>query len=317
MWWGTQQLAAASSGELPWLWRGFLYPGAVTLLTSQWKTGKTTLISVLLSRLSTGGQLAGFPVSRGQAVVVSEESLDLWAGRARRLPFGNDIGVICRPFPGRPSPAEWSQFVDGLVALSHERPLSLVAIDTLASFYPGNTENNAAVMLEALMPLQRLTARGLSVLISHHPSKDDPPIGRAARGSGALSGFVDILLELRCLPNAALDARRRRLYAFSRYPATPRQLLIEWTADGTDYRNLGTIERHEFNTQWPTIQAILHQAPDKLSRAQIRAQWPTPSLPGKTALYQWLTTAVDLGLAHRDGKGRRCQPFRYWLPERG
>jgi hypothetical protein len=30
-------------------------PGKVTLLTSQWKAGKTTLLSVLLARLKQGG----------------------------------------------------------------------------------------------------------------------------------------------------------------------------------------------------------------------------------------------------------------------
>src|SRR5450755_3582489 len=33
-----------------WLWQGYLRPGAVTLLTSLWKSGKSTLLSVLLSR---------------------------------------------------------------------------------------------------------------------------------------------------------------------------------------------------------------------------------------------------------------------------
>jgi hypothetical protein len=78
--------------------------------------------------------------------------------------------------------------------------------------------------------LQGLTARRVSVLILHHPRKGDPPLGQAARGSGALSGYADILLEMRRVPNAADDDRRRRLYGFSRFPETPRQLVIEWSA---------------------------------------------------------------------------------------
>ncbi len=35
-----------------WLWDGFLAGGNVTLLTGLWKAAKTTLLSVLLSRLS-------------------------------------------------------------------------------------------------------------------------------------------------------------------------------------------------------------------------------------------------------------------------
>jgi hypothetical protein len=52
-------------------------------------------------------------------------------------------------------------------------------------------------MLEFLLPLQRLTALGLSVLLLHHPSKAATATGLAARGSGALSGFADILIEMK------------------------------------------------------------------------------------------------------------------------
>src|SRR4029079_12985905 len=53
-----------------WVWHGDLAAGAVTLLTSRWKTGKTTLLSVLLARMREGGELAGSAVSAGRAVVV-------------------------------------------------------------------------------------------------------------------------------------------------------------------------------------------------------------------------------------------------------
>src|SRR5438874_915509 len=56
-----------------WLWQGFLTAGAITLLTSQWKAGKTTLLAVLLSKMKTGGRLAGLKVAAGRAVVLTEE----------------------------------------------------------------------------------------------------------------------------------------------------------------------------------------------------------------------------------------------------
>src|SRR5258708_6780808 len=68
-----------------WLWQGFLAAGNVTLLVGQWKAGKTTLLSVLLARLGTGGTLAGLTIRPGRAVVISEEADDLWAERFERL----------------------------------------------------------------------------------------------------------------------------------------------------------------------------------------------------------------------------------------
>src|SRR5262249_58805029 len=64
-------LSRAADAALSWLWRGYLAPGNVTLLTGQWKCGKTTLLAALLSRLGTGGELAGLPLAAGKAVLVT------------------------------------------------------------------------------------------------------------------------------------------------------------------------------------------------------------------------------------------------------
>jgi hypothetical protein len=314
--WGSAALRAAVSPANAWLWHGILAPGAVTLLTSQWKAGKTTLASVLLARLKTGGQLAGLPVAAGKAIVVSEEGHEHWLRRHQQLDFGDHVGWYCRPFRGKPSPAEWSAFIDGLAELHDRLQCSLVLIDSLAGLLPGRNENNAGAMLDALLPLQRLTARRLSVLILHHPSKGDPPLGQAARGSGALSGYADILLEMRLCPNAADDERRRRLYAFSRFPETPRHLVIEWSADGTDYLARGTFQEEEFARHWQVVRAALAVAPLKWTRTDHLQNWPEEQPPDKLTLIRWLEKAVELGLLRKDGRGRRTHPFRYWLPER-
>jgi hypothetical protein len=72
--WGRDALTAAAPSGTSWLWHGYLAAGAVTLLTSQWKAGKTTLASILLSRMKNGGELAGLPVAPGRAMVLSEEA---------------------------------------------------------------------------------------------------------------------------------------------------------------------------------------------------------------------------------------------------
>ncbi|MGH7227380.1 MAG: AAA family ATPase, partial [Gemmataceae bacterium] len=166
--WGLASLRTdASENQLRWLWQGYLIPGAVTLLTSQWKTGKTTLLSVLLSRMKTGGVLAGLAVTAGRAIVLSEESSEQWLLRGRRLDLENHVGWYCRPFRGRPSPQQWQMFLDRVAEEAAERGVSLVVVDPLAAFFPGKSENDAAIMLDALAPLQRLAARGLSVLVLH------------------------------------------------------------------------------------------------------------------------------------------------------
>ncbi|MCI0353408.1 MAG: hypothetical protein L0Z53_28650 [Acidobacteriales bacterium] len=49
------------------------------------------------------------------------------------------------------------------------------------------------------------------MFLSRHPSKGEPALGQAARGSGALLASVDIFLEMRH-PGGNPFTRRRKLY---------------------------------------------------------------------------------------------------------
>jgi hypothetical protein len=53
-----------------WIWDGFIAPGNLTLLTSQWKAGKTTLLSVLLGLRVDGGALGDRAARRGRTRVL-------------------------------------------------------------------------------------------------------------------------------------------------------------------------------------------------------------------------------------------------------
>ena len=87
--------------RVKWLWNGVLAEGAVTLLSAPEKTGKTTLLSLLLDRRRAGGQLLGRAVWPGKTLVCTEESDRLWSLRQPPLDFGPDVrGKIRKPFTG-------------------------------------------------------------------------------------------------------------------------------------------------------------------------------------------------------------------------
>jgi AAA domain len=298
---------------IDWLWHGYLAAGNLTLLTSLWKAGKTTLVSALLARLGQGGTLAGLPVQPARAVVVSEESLEHWRMRNSDLNFGSNIGFLCRPFRGRPTTEDWLALIDHLAKPHDER--RLVVIDPLASFLPARTENDAGTMLEALLPLQRLTKLGISVLVLHHPRKGESAPGRAARGSGALSGHMDILIEMDWFGQPHEDDRRRKLSAFSRHPQTVRRLVIERTPDGKDYTSLGDFSELDHNAGWPVLLGMLEDTNRKITKQGIREQWPADyACPSDVTLWRWLERAVSEGHVRRSGSGRGREPFVYWLP---
>jgi hypothetical protein len=309
--------AELRSEEAPrdWLWRGYLLPGAVTLLTSLWKSGKTTLLSVLLSRLKAGGELAGLPVRAGRAVVVSEESPELWWQRGRNLTLDGHVQWLCRPFRGKPTVEQWQNLL-GQVGRMHDRePVDLLAIDPLANLAPLRTENDSVEMLRAVAPLQRLTGRGVSVLLCHHPRKGAVRAGQAARGSGALPACADVVVEMHAVGGRDAQDRRRRLRAYSRYPATPASWAIEWTADGTDYRALGPSGEADFEHGWAVVKAVLEKAEGPMTRRAILRAWPdSASAPGPMTLWRWLGRAVAEKNVVQEGRGTRKDPYLYALP---
>ena len=54
----------------------------------------------------------------------------------------------------------------------------------------------------------------------------------------------------------------------------------------------------------------------KLTRQQILDEWHADlPVPSTKTLWRWLDRAVELGLVHCSGSGRRNDPFLYWLPQ--
>jgi hypothetical protein len=294
---------------VPWLWHGLLAPGKMTLLTSLWKSGKTTLLAHLLARRRHGGDFLGLAVAPGHSLIISEEPRDLWPQRARRHHLGDEVGVLTRPFTGRPSLADFDQLCAQIIELKKQRNVDLVVFDSLAYFLPAREENSAGVMVGALAPFVGLAEAGLAVWLLHHPSKGEPALGQAARGSGALLASVDIVLEMR-QPGGDPFTRRRKLFGWSRYEETPRQMLIELSADGSRYERL-THTGDDFTDQWDTVRFVLADAAP-LTLQEIRAGWPPgQGRPPYKTLWRWLDRAVELGLACRTGEGTKSEPYRY------
>jgi len=305
---GTKLLAAN------WLWHGYLAPGDVTLLTSMWKTGKTTLLAGLLQQLGTGEPFVGCKTSRGRAWIVSEESLEQWRERNHILPLGGHVQLLARPFRGRPTSDEWNRLIDQATEARVRGELDLFIVDPLASFLPGRCESDASTLLEALQPLHQLTSAGAAVLLLHHPRKKASEAGSSARGSGALLGFVDVSLELTRYSKLKTDANRRLILAQSRRPETPVRLSYEWNATTGEFRIVGDPRERQFEENWQTLLSILKMRTAAITHKEIRQNWPSDmERPSESALYDWLNHAHMLKRIRRDGQGTRSNPWGYRL----
>ncbi len=111
--------------------------------------------------------------------------------------------------------------------------------------------------------------------------------------------------------------RQRRFLALSRYAETTRRLLLELNAEGSDYLPVPDALEEDFQACWELLRLVLDDAPQKLTRQDILAEWPPDfAKPHPTKLWRWLDGAVQRGLMACEGAGRKADPFRYWLPER-
>jgi hypothetical protein len=314
-------ISFGSRGQTPprdnWLWYGYFAGGELTLLTSLWKSGKTTLLSVLLSRMKDSGELLGMQVRPTRALVLSEESQSLWHMRHQRLALGDNVQVMCQPFAGKkPTDAEWRAMLERCGDVLGPNGRRLLVVDTVTTLMPAGVETNADCMVRALAPLRCLADQGLAIGILHHPHKGKVRAGKWSRGTGSLPSSVDIALEMHPYAADDISDRRRVLLGMSRHEETPRRLVFEWNADAHDYRVLPDTLDPEFDRGWSAIRRVLVDFEDPQPAAMILRNWPADSPPpSRATLHRWLARAVEHQWLACETSERRNAPYQYWLAD--
>lgn len=300
--------------QVDWIWHGYIARAFITLLIGLWKAGKSTLLAHLIKAMQTGGDIAG-PVLAAKVLVITEEGSGLWARRRDDVGFGDHAHFEIRPFKCRPTLPEWMLYIDSVAAAVERSKYDLVIIDTWASVNPCPDENDAAGMMAALSPLHGIVDAGAAVLLAHHPRKGDATEGQASRGSGALPGFVDTIIELRRFNAHEAHDRRRKLRGYGRFEETQSEVVIELT--DADYKLVGTTGDAHRDDRQRVIGEILTDS-EWRTVDDVREQWPdrTVPRPAKRTLQMDLNHGVDAGRWHRDGKGAKGDPYKYKFDSR-
>ena len=213
--------------EPAWLWRGYLAPGASTLLAGKPKVGKSTFIAALLAALSTGGEFLGTIVPLTRVLLLSEEGPDTLAEKSRRFGIdGKAVHLLMRREVGK---EPWPEIVKQPIAICKTHNIGLLVVDTFDKWVGlrSDDENKAGAVVEKFEPLDGAKASGLAVLVNTHQRKGAGEHGEAVRGSNALAGAVDILVEFeRPAAHLNLGKTARLIRGLSRYPATPDELAV-------------------------------------------------------------------------------------------
>jgi hypothetical protein len=95
---------------------------------------------------------------------------------------------------------------------------------------------------------------------------------------------------------------------------TPRHLILELNADGSDYVVRTDAAGTPLVQPWPEMQHILAGASDKLTQQMILERWPAEGdAPDRSTLSRWLRRAAQQGMICCSRRGYRSDPFLYWL----
>lgn len=210
-----------------WIWKGYLPRAGIVLMSALWKAGKTTLMSHLLKALGSDCDFLGQTIKASKVLYVSEEAVQHWVKRRDQLGIGNYAALYSQPFMNKTTMDQWQEFILQLKMDVETHGFDLVVIDTLAKMWPVRDENNSVDVDSALMPLHQITKAGAGVLLIHHMRKSGGAEYTGSRGSGALSAFPDIVMEMVRFDALDMRCNKRILKAKGRYDETPDELTIE------------------------------------------------------------------------------------------
>lgn len=298
------ELLATVPPEPPWRLDGYLAAGALTLLGGKPKAGKSTLALAIAHHVAGGARdFLAHAINGGPVVYVSEEGAATLAHK-----ITGDRLRIARRDTAYPRP-DWRALIDAARVDAERVAAVLVVVDTFA-FWNGlgpESEKDSGAMQAAMFPLLELARTGLAVLAVVHTRKGGGEDGEALRGSSALAGAADIVLEL---DRVTADApRQRKLLALSRYPQTPGVLVIEhdradgeWTVigEGTDRGDVRDISNRS-----RLIAALSFDV--ERTRAELEELTGSPSREWHSTLEQ----LIEDGVVDRSGAGKKGDPYLY------
>jgi DnaB-like helicase N terminal domain/AAA domain len=303
-------LEQVSNRQVSWFTRGILAKGSITELGAKVKTGKTTWLLKMVEAILDGAPFLGLPTLPTPVVYLTEQTEPSFREAVKRANLLGRKDFISLPFAetyGIP----WPEIVSVVTKECQRLGAGVVIVDTVSQFsgLTGDSENNAGDALEAMLPLQRAAAGGIGIVVVRHERKSGGDVGDSGRGSSAFSGTADIVLSLRKLEGNS-PKNRRLLQSLSRFDETPNDLLMELTDEG--YVALG--ERQETALK-DAKDAIYKIAPQLEVDALTLMELAKGAEIARPTAQRAIDELYRDGMLGRNGKGKKGDPFRYFIPE--
>jgi hypothetical protein len=301
-----------SAAEVEFLLKGIIARGHLTLIVALAKCGKTTFLAHLLRALQDGTDFIGRKTEKCRTLYVTEESPALWLERRDALGLTDSLHMLCRPMHTRPTQQDWVEFVGHIHEQAVQHKCDLVFIDTIGNFAPWRDENAAAEVQAALTPLNRLYAANIAVVGVQHAGKADGGQGRAARGSSALVGAADVVIEIRRFSDDDNDDRRRVLTGYGRFDDVPSELVITLEPDGSGYTAQGDRKAMAAQELADVILDVLPVGMPGMTGDVVHEQMDKSTRPARGVVGKALKAGAKAGRWQSSGTGVKGDPWRFW-----
>jgi hypothetical protein len=260
----------------------------------------------------TGGEFLGHPTVKGRIVYLTEESGTSFRAALARAGIEESVDfhiLFWRETHGLRDgeTSAWVKVVDEAVEYAKAKDAAVLVVDTFAQFakLTGDKENSAGDNLEAMLPLQKGRDERLAVLVTRHERKEGGGVGVSGRGSNAMSGAVDIVLQLK-RPTGSHPPTHRKIEALSRFDDTPSELTISLT--NGEYRVLGESDAVAVPVAMERVlEALGGEEAANLTMKQLEAATGVP----RTTLQSALERLESDGRVMKNGSGKKNDPIHY------
>ena len=204
-WRNHRDTVALTSPSIDWFIDGILGRGLITELVAKVKLGKTTF---MLQGLRAGIAADDLYCNRAvngpiRAAYVTEEGFQTFQMAMDRYGLNdlvdNDAFFTVFDFETVDVDARKPNLpfvIDSLIKHGHADTVDVVILDTLSIIASLDEEDHSGKAAMVMAEVRRLATEGFAVGILRHSRKSGGDIGDAGRGSSAISGYCDILLQI-------------------------------------------------------------------------------------------------------------------------
>ena len=314
--WKTAEEFAAETPTHPPILARYLIKGCLTELDGKVKAaGKTTFVLAMVKAIIEGKPFLDHSTVKSPVVYLNESPGAAFRQALDRAGLLNSKDLHVLNWHGVGG-VGWEETVKCAVVKAQAVSAQVLVVDTFGQWtgIRGDSENDAGRMLEAVKPLQLALGHELGIWFTRHSKKGEAALGESGRGSSALSGAVDIIVDIRRLEGQG--PRNRRLLSYmGRFSNFPDELVVELDVNGR-YQVLGDQADTSRNDINDAILDALRQCPDdtgfdtqQLVDALKATGHPTNYFAVRTALKPLVASGEVVQL----GTGKRGDPYRYRL----